>query len=195
MASSSKRHVLLTGSPGVGKTTLCRKLFEVLKEKGIQIQGFYTEEVRTCPKGSRVGFDVVTLNGQRGVLARIKGDSRTPRGRTSPSVGNYMVDVKSFEQLALPTIKISSVSNTVVVVDEIGKMELFSQSFINLVRELFASPQATILATVPITKQRPIPFVDELKCREDVTLIEVTRTTRDDLVSEVLRMLETSLCD
>jgi len=106
-----------------------------------------------------------------------------------------MVDVKSFEQLALPTIKISSVSNTVVVVDEIGKMELFSQSFINLVRELFASPQATILATVPITKQRPIPFVDELKCREDVTLIEVTRTTRDDLVSEVLRMLETSLCD
>lgn len=72
------------------------------------------------------------------------------------------------------TFQISSVSNTVVVVDEIGKMELFSQSFVNLVRELFASPQATILATVPITKQRPIPFVDELKCREDVTLIEVT---------------------
>ena len=72
------------------------------------------------------------------------------------------------------TVQISSVSNTVVVVDEIGKMELFSQSFVNLVRELFASPQATILATVPITKQRPIPFVDELKCREDVTLIEVS---------------------
>ena len=65
--------IFLLGCSGVGKTTLCRKLFEVLKEKGIQIQGFYTEEVRTCPKGSRVGFDVVTLNGQRGVLARIKG--------------------------------------------------------------------------------------------------------------------------
>ncbi|XP_015760593.1 PREDICTED: cancer-related nucleoside-triphosphatase homolog [Acropora digitifera] len=204
MASSSKRHVLLTGSPGVGKTTLCQKLFEVLKEKGIQIQGFYTEEVRTSPKGSRVGFDVVTLNGQRGVLARIKGivvsftqkpfklilPSRPHAGKIRPQH-----QVKSFEQLALPTIKISSVSNTVVVVDEIGKMELFSQSFVNLVRELFASPQATILATVPITKQRPIPFVDELKCREDVTLIEVTRNTSDDLVSEVLRMLETSFCD
>ena len=62
---------------------------------------------------------------------------------------------------------------TVVIVDEVGKMELFSQSFVSSVRELFSSPQATILATVPVTRQRPIPFVDELKRREDVTLIEV----------------------
>lgn len=137
------------------------------------------------------------------------------------------MDVKSFEQLALPTIKtctenftkviitmkgvflgccyklcwflkdqnISKTENidhayltsylqitphgkTVVIVDEIGKMELFSQSFISAVRELFLSPQATILATVPITKQRPIPFVEELKNRQDVTLIEVRFTKR-----------------
>lgn len=58
---------------GVGKTTLCRKVYEVLKDKGLEIQGFYTEEVRNSPKGSRVGFDVITLNGQRGPLARVKG--------------------------------------------------------------------------------------------------------------------------
>ena len=58
--------------PGVGKTTLCRKVYEVLKEKGIQILGFYTEEVRTSPEKSRVGFDIVTLDGQRGPLARVK---------------------------------------------------------------------------------------------------------------------------
>ena len=45
----------------------------MLKDKGVEIQGFYTEEVRNSPKGSRVGFDVVTLNGQRGPLARVKG--------------------------------------------------------------------------------------------------------------------------
>ena len=61
-----------------------------------------------------------------------------------------------------------------VIVDEVGKMELFSQSFVNSVRELFSSSQATVLATVPVTKQRPIPFVDELKKREDVALIEVS---------------------
>lgn len=59
--------------PGVGKTTLCRKVYEVLKDKGIKVQGFYTEEVRNSQKGSRVGFDVVTLDGQRGPLARTKG--------------------------------------------------------------------------------------------------------------------------
>ena len=105
--------------------------------------------------------------------------NETPRIRDpsqSPPLENVILCRIYFLRLKLSifmTVQISSVSNTVVVVDEIGKMELFSQSFINLVRELFASPQATILATVPITKQRPIPFVDELKCREDVTLIEV----------------------
>ena len=53
-------------------------------------------------------------------------------------------------------------------------MELFSQNFVKSVRELFSSSKATVLATVPVTKQRPIPFVDELKKREDVTLIEVS---------------------
>lgn len=62
----------------------------------------------------------------------------------------------------------------VVIVDEVGKMELFSQDFVNSVRELFSSSQATILATVPVTKQRPILFVDELKRRPDVELVEVS---------------------
>lgn len=57
----------------MGKTTLCRKVYEVLKDKGVYVQGFYTEEVRSSTKGSRVGFDIVTLDGQRGQLARIKG--------------------------------------------------------------------------------------------------------------------------
>ena len=65
-------------------------------------------------------------------------------------------------------------ANTVIIVDEVGKMELFSQSFVNSVCELFSSSQATVLATVPVAKQRPIPFVDELKKRKDVTLIEVS---------------------
>lgn len=186
---------------GVGKTTMCKKVFEALQGKAIQAQGFYTQEVRNSQTGSRVGFDVVTLNGQRGPLARTKSDVQSARARASPSVGNYLVDVKSFEQLALPTIKtctenstkITPHGKTVVIVDEIGKMELFSQSFISAVRELFLSPQATILATVPITKQRPIPFVEELKNRQDVTLIGVTKNTRDELVNDVVRLLEDSL--
>ena len=72
-------------------------------------------------------------------------------------------------------MQVTEGKTTLVIVDEVGKMELFSQSFVSSVRELFSSLQATVLATVPVTKQRPIPFVDELKKREDVTLIEVSR--------------------
>ena len=57
---------------GVGKTTMCKKVYEALQGKAIQAQGFYTQEVRNSQTGSRVGFDVVTLNGQRGPLARTK---------------------------------------------------------------------------------------------------------------------------
>lgn len=64
----------------------------------------------------------------------------------------------------------------VVIVVEVGKMEVFSQDFVSSVRELFSSSQATILATVPISKQRPILFVDELKRRTDVELVEVSIT-------------------
>lgn len=111
------------------------------------------------------------------------------------------MDVKSFEELALSTIMINTENSTKVtpnrkimfIVDEIGKMELFSDCFVRAVRELFSYPQATILATVPVTKQRPIPFVDELKNRQDVTLIEVRKSTRDELVSDVVRLLEDSL--
>lgn len=72
-------------------------------------------------------------------------------------------------------MQVTEGKTTLIIVDEVGKMELFSQSFVSSVRELFSSPQATVLATVPVAKQRPIPFVDELKKREDVTLIEVSR--------------------
>lgn len=61
---------------------------------------------------------------------------------------------------------------SVVIVDEIGKMELFSKPFMKAVIELFES-QASILATVPVARQHSIQIVEQLKQREDVTLVEV----------------------
>ena len=63
----SSLHALITG---VGKTTLIRKIYEALNESGISTQGFYTEELRV--HGRRTGFDVVTLDGNRGPLARVR---------------------------------------------------------------------------------------------------------------------------
>ena len=60
---------------GIGKTTLVRKVCSLLQQKeGIEAQGFFTEEVRertSGGRGSRIGFDVVTLSGDRAPLARV----------------------------------------------------------------------------------------------------------------------------
>ncbi|XP_022408834.1 cancer-related nucleoside-triphosphatase isoform X2 [Delphinapterus leucas] len=95
------RHVFLTGPPGVGKTTLIQKASEVLKSSGVPVDGFYTEEVRQG--GRRIGFDVVTLSGARGPLSRI--GSELPPGKRECCVGQYVVDLTSFEQLVLPVLR------------------------------------------------------------------------------------------
>lgn len=86
---------------GVGKTTLIQKASEVLKSSGIPVDGFYTEEVRQG--GRRIGFDVVTLSGPRGLLSRV-GLELLP-GKRECRVGQYVVDLTSFEQLALPVLR------------------------------------------------------------------------------------------
>ncbi|XP_021122067.1 cancer-related nucleoside-triphosphatase isoform X4 [Heterocephalus glaber] len=95
------RHVFLTGSPGVGKTTLIQKASELLQSSGLPVDGFYTEEVRQG--GRRTGFDVVTLSGARGPLSRV--GSEPQPGKRDCRVGQYVVDLTSFEQLALPVLK------------------------------------------------------------------------------------------
>ncbi|XP_054432461.1 cancer-related nucleoside-triphosphatase isoform X2 [Pteronotus mesoamericanus] len=95
------RHVFLTGPPGIGKTTLIQKASEVLKSSGVPVDGFYTEEVRQG--GRRIGFDVVTLSGLRGPLSRV-GAEPVP-GRRECRVGQYVVDLPAFEQLALPVLR------------------------------------------------------------------------------------------
>ncbi|XP_011791102.1 PREDICTED: cancer-related nucleoside-triphosphatase [Colobus angolensis palliatus] len=95
------RHVFLTGPPGVGKTTLIQKASEVLKSSGVPVDGFYTEEVRQG--GRRIGFDVVTLSGTRGPLSRV--GLEPPPGKRECQVGQYVVDMTFFEQLALPVLR------------------------------------------------------------------------------------------
>ncbi|XP_066467538.1 cancer-related nucleoside-triphosphatase isoform X2 [Tiliqua scincoides] len=95
------KHVFLTGPPGIGKTTLIQKATEALKTSGVPIDGFYTEEVREG--GRRTGFDVVTLSGRRGILSRVRSGSST--ARREYCVGQYVVDLPSFEQLVLPLLR------------------------------------------------------------------------------------------
>jgi nucleoside-triphosphatase len=167
MAEDPRMKVLLEGRPGVGKTTVVRRLSELLREAGVELDGFVTEELREGRR--RVGFSVETLDGERAVLAHV--DLAGP-----PQVGKYGVDLAAFERLALPALARADKAEFVVI-DELGKMELASAPFRAAVAELFGQP-ARILATVQIARH---PFTDELKGRADVETVRVSAANRSEL--------------
>jgi nucleoside-triphosphatase len=169
--------LLLTGNPGVGKTTLIRAI--IARLKGIRCVGFYTEETRRG--GQRTGFRIVTLDGQEGCLASL--------GTQAPTVGKYSVHVEEFERLVLPLLNPVAQRADLYVIDEIGKMEILSPSFQTQVIELLAQP-INLLAS--ITK-RGNGFVDQIKQRSDVEIIEVTRKNRDDLPEELAQKIKIQL--
>lgn len=169
--------LFLTGNPGVGKTTLIRAIAERLEE--VTCAGFYTEEKRQ--RGQRVGFRIITLDGEEAALASL--------GREKPTVGKYSVHLEEFEKLALPNLDTATTPADLYVIDEIGKMELLSRPFRSSIIELLAQP-TNLLATIA---KKGKGFIDQIKRRTDVQIVEVTRMNRDELPEELARRIKTEL--
>ncbi|GAY59397.1 hypothetical protein CUMW_194220 [Citrus unshiu] len=154
MAAGAGKCFLVTGPPGVGKTTLIMRVLESLKASNpsLKVHGFYTGEIRQG--GQRVGFEVVTLDDRRAPLASINASS--PESYRWPTVGRYKVDVASFEAIALPELQVRA-DTDLFVIDEVGKMELFSSSFFPAVLRILES-NIPVLASIPAPKSgRDIP--------------------------------------
>ena len=168
------RAILLTGPPRVGKTTIIQ---QVVGRLSGQVGGFYTAEIRE--RGRRQGFKVITLDGQEGILAHvgIKGPHRVSR---------YGVDVVGFEAVGVAALRRAIANADYIVIDEIGKMELFSPAFKEAVREAVESP-TTVLGTIML---RPHPWADAIKHHPRVTLLRVTLANRGDLAEEILALLQ-----
>lgn len=170
MTSTSAPRVLLTGPPGCGKTTVIRRTVALLARPAV---GFYTEEVRRG--GARVGFDVVTLDGARGALARV--------GGSGPRVGKYGVDVPSFERIGVRALEAGLEDpRHVLVVDELGKMEFHSRRFVALLPAIFAGDHP-VLGTI---LWRPHPVADGIRHRAGVDVVEVTARNRGALTRELV---------
>jgi len=169
--------LLITGAPGTGKTTLIRAVVADFPRKA---GGFFTEEIREG--GQRVGFRVNSLDGQVGVLAHttaVKG----------PRVGRYQVDVASFEAVGVGALEAATREADLIVVDEIGKMELCSPRFAPAMEEALRSPKP-ILGTV---LQAPHPWIDGLKRRSMVELYKLTERNREHLKDALLARLQSEV--
>lgn len=164
-------NLLVTGKPGVGKTTLIERVVEKVRGR-LRLAGFTTTEVRS-PEGERLGFDIVTVEGKRSELARAG-------FRSAVRVGRYGVNLETFERLALPELARRDVD--LIVIDEIGKMECASGRFRRAVEDALDGP-VDVLATIGIS---PVPFFQALKDRPDVEVVTLTVGNRDTRVEELL---------
>ena len=165
--------LLLTGTPGIGKTTVLRKVAEQLA--GRRLAGFYTEEIRQ--QGQRQGFRLVTLTGQTAVIAQVD-FPKTYR------VGRYGVAVAAIDALVTDALAIDPAVE-VYLVDEIGKMECLSAGFITAMQQLLAT-EKQVIATIA---RHGTGFITAIKQRPDAELWEVTHANRDTLPQAVVGWL------
>lgn len=157
--------ILVTGRPGSGKTTLVRAVIEALEAPA---GGFFTRELRDA-SGSRTGFEIVTLDGATATLASIDIDG--------PRVGRYGVDIAALDRVGVPAIASAIEHGRLVVIDEIGKMELLSTTFQRAVIEAIRLHRI-IFGTI---MQAAHPFADELKAQPDVFVHELHERNREQL--------------
>jgi nucleoside-triphosphatase len=167
--------ILLEGRPGSGKTTVIRRLVELLERDGVPVCGILTEDVRES--GRRVGFTVEGLGGAREMLAHV-------RFAGPPRVGRYGVDLEALERVAVPALA-GAQSGSAAVVDELGKMELASTAFRAAVLELFERP-VPVVATAQVAGHA---FTRELKQGHRIAVERVTAATRDELPARLARVV------
>jgi nucleoside-triphosphatase len=168
-----KRVFLLTGQPGTGKTALIKEALARTKVKG---GGFYTEEIRAG--GIRQGFRIVTLDGQEATLAHV--DISSPY-----QVSKYKVDIDTLNRVGVSALCQALKESDLIVIDEIGKMELLSPRFREAVTQATNSGKK-VLGTI---MRNPHPFTDEIKRHAEVEVLMVTRDNHGKVMKKVLSLL------
>ena len=170
VASLRKRLLFLTGDPGVGKTTVLLKTVEVLKSKGYSVGGMVSREVRD--HGNRIGFEILDLNsGKRGWLAHTS-------QKTGPSIGRYRVNLNDLENVGVTAIVEALKSLDIIIIDEIGPMELTSPIFKTEIERIIESKKLVIGV---VHRKARDSLVDEVKKRDDAQIFVVTHDNRNNL--------------
>jgi nucleoside-triphosphatase len=168
---------LITGMPGTGKTSLIK---QALTYPDIKAGGFFTEEIRS--RGIREGFRIVTLDGKVALLSHI--NIRSPH-----RVSKYGVDIRIMDSLGVETLKQAAEQCDIVVVDEIGKMEILSERFKSVILEIIDSGKK-VLGTIMLKSD---PWVDTIKQKPQVNLLVLTRQNREETLGHILDWIKSDL--
>lgn len=171
--------IAVTGSPGVGKSTVVAKVAEKLaSQQGFKIGGIQTTETRK--EGQREGFSIRNLaTGKTGTLSHIKG--------SGPKFGKYHVNLEDIEKIGANALR-NALSCDIVVIDEIGPMELISRSFVSAVEEILESNKP-ILAVLHHSSRHPLAR----RIRKEFEVLTVNMKNRGELPEKIFNCFASRL--
>jgi nucleoside-triphosphatase len=164
---------LVTGPPGVGKSTAVSKAILKLKSAGVIVGGCTTSEIRSG--GVRTGFEIRDLTtGRSGQLA-------STSSKFGPRVGKYRVNLTDLAKVGAAGLETASSSAEMVVIDELGPMELVSPEFRRAVRRCIESGRPMLAV---IHERLDDDLLNELRGKATAQYI-LTIENRDEKAEEL----------
>jgi nucleoside-triphosphatase len=171
----NERIILLTGPPGIGKTTVLSKAALALNAQGCHVGGMISREIRQDHE--RLGFEIIDLaTTEHGWLAHIN-------QREGPQIGKYKVNLENLHKIGAQAIETAIESCEIVIIDEIGPMELFSENFRQAVKKALNSKKLVIAAIHWRTQDS---LIHEARNRKDSETTIITSENRQILIDQIV---------
>ncbi len=168
----------ITGLPGSGKTYALLRVIEMLQNDELRIGGMINEPIEDGRH--KVGFTVKDLaTGDNAVFASTSIESKV-------MVGKIGVDLSKLEEIGVKAIRDACQSCDIIVIDEVGKMEVESESFIEAVKEALDADKPMIIT---LHKKSRNPLLQDIRRRDDVRILEVTPTNRNLLPYKIVKLM------
>lgn len=169
----------ITGLPGAGKTHALLKVIEMLEADGLKVGGMITEPITR--RGRREGFHVMDwATKERRVFASKDIQSKI-------TVGRYGVDLAALDEVGVSALRTATEKCDVIVIDEVGKMEVESEGFITAVKEALDADKPLLLT---LHKKSRNPLLQDIRRRDDVRILEVTQVNRNLLPYKIVKLLK-----
>lgn len=171
------KNTLITGKPGIGKSSL---IMEIVRELPFTFkrEGFFTQEIRN-DEGKRIGFKVVSLDGEEELLASRELESKF-------RVGKYRVNLETVKKIAVETIlKALRQKDVLIIIDEIGPMECLLAEFISAVN-LALDSKNKVLASIKLGFS---PYFEIIRSRRDSKIFLLKRENKENLKQKILKLL------
>lgn len=169
----------ITGLPNAGKTQALIKVIEMLEEGDQKVGGMITEPI--TKNNRRVGFYVMDwITKSKDVLAHVDFDSKI-------IVGRYKVNLDALESIGVNAIESAGETCDIIIIDEVGRMEVESEKFVDVVKRILEEDKPLILT---LHKKSRNPLLQDIRRRDDVRILEVTPINRNLLPYKIIKLMK-----